>query len=866
MDHRPQCVSGLLIFVVLTLTGCFGGSGSNSPAPTPKPSPTYTISGTVSNLAGAGLALQNNSGDNIKISANGSFAFPTALQNGASYNVTVQTQPSNPDQTCAVSNGSGTVSGNNITNVLVTCTTTTYTIGGVIKGLTGSGLVLRNNSGDYLTITTNGSFTFGSPLMDNAAYNITVATQPTGQTCTVSNGSGIVDGANVTTPEITCTPITYSIGGTVAGLSGTGLVLQNNGGDHLAITSDGSFTFANTLIDGASYHVTVLTQPGNPSQTCAVNNGTGTVNGVDVAQVVVTCLSPPATPDTPSLSYGVKTFTFSWSPVNEATYYRLLENPDGVSGYSPIGGDIVATTFSDALSVPLWKRLNASYVLEACNSAGCSADSTPVFVSTTLAEAIGYVKASNTASNDWFGFSVALSDDGGTLAVGALFEDSAATGIDGNQADNTATDSGAVYVFTLVGGTWTQQAYIKASNTGANDRFGSCLALSSNGDTLVVSAAREDSAAIGVNGNQADNSATDSGAVYVFTRSGETWSQQAYIKASNSEAGDHFGITPALSGDGNTLAVGARYESSAAIGINGDQADNTAADSGAVYVFSRVGNAWSQQAYIKASNTGAGDQFGSLEISVDGNTLAVKAALEDSSATGIGGDQEDNTAMDSGAVYVFIRSNNTWSQQAYIKASNTGAGDQFGNGMSLSADGNTLAVGALFEDSSATGINGDQSDNTATDSGAVYVFTREGTTWSQQAYIKASSTGTGDQFGGSDWAGIALSDDGNTLVVGARYEDSNATGINGDQANNSATNSGAAYVFTRESTTWSQQAYIKAPNTETGDEFGAWNGLALSADGNTLAVGAYREDSAARGINGNQTSNGATDSGAVYIY
>jgi trimeric autotransporter adhesin len=238
--------------------------------------------------------------------------------------------------------------------------------------------------------------------------------------------------------------------------------------------------------------------------------------------------------------------------------------------------------------------------------------------------------------------------------------------------------------------------------------------------------------------------------------------------------------------------VGAPFEDSSATGIGGEQADYSAGGSGAVYVFTRSGSTWSQQAYVKASNTGALDRFGwSVALSADGSTLAVGADFEDSGATSIGGDQVNNSTADSGAVYVFIRSGSTWSQQAYVKASNTGAGDYFGSSVALSADGSTLAVGAYNEDSSATGIGGDQADNSAGDSGAVYVFARSGSTWSQQAYVKASNTGEGDSFGIS----VALSADGSTLAVGAYGEDSSATGIGGDQADNSAAESGAVYLY-----------------------------------------------------------------------
>jgi cysteine-rich repeat protein len=484
---------------------------------------------------------------------------------------------------------------------------------------------------------------------------------------------------------------------------------------------------------------------------------------------------------------------------------------------------------------------------------GCKNDCT--------ADVIAYIKASNLDALDEFGVSVALSADGATLAVGAFSEASAATGIGGNQADNSAAFSGAVYVFTRSGTTWIQQAYIKASNTGSQDTFGISVALSADGSTLAVGAPRERSAATGIDGNQADNSARLAGAAYVFTRTGTTWAQQAYIKASNAESGDQFGLNLALSGDGATLAVGAFSECSAATGVDGDQSDNSVFGSGAVYLFTRSGTAWTQQAYIKASNPGLNDDFGaSVALSGDGATLAVGAVGEASAATGIDGDQTSNALELAGAVYVFTRSGTAWNQQAYLKASNTDASDRFGTSVAVSADGATLAVGAVLESSAATGIDGDPTSNAVEQAGAAYVFTRSGTTWSQQAYVKASNPGSHDHFGSS----VALSPDGATLAVGAPGEASAATGFGGDQLDDSADGAGAAYVFTRSGTRWTQQAYLKASNAEIGDQFGT--SVALSADGATLAVGAYLEDGAAAGIDGDQTNNSARLSGAVYMF
>jgi hypothetical protein len=391
-----------------------------------------------------------------------------------------------------------------------------------------------------------------------------------------------------------------------------------------------------------------------------------------------------------------------------------------------------------------------------------------------------------TGAGDNFGASIALSADGNTLAVGAPLEDSATTGID-STPDEAASGAGAVYVYTRSpAGVWSQQAYVKASNIGttsAGDNFGISVALSADGNTLAVGAHLEDSSTNGIN-TTPNEIAADAGAAYVFSRSGTVWSQQAYIKASNSLAGDNFGVSVALSGDGNTLAVGAPLE------------DTTAVDAGAVYVFTRSGTTWAEQAPIKASNPGPGDNFGvSVALSSsDGNTLAVGARNEASSATGINGDQTNNGAPGAGAVYVLVRTGTAWAQQAYIKASNTiptgTPGDNFGGSVALSGDGNTLMVGAVNEDGSATGIGG-TSNELASDAGAVYVYSRTGTTWTHQSYVKASNTGAGDGFG----IAVALSSTGSTRAVGAQFEDGNATGINGNQSNNNAANAGAVYVY-----------------------------------------------------------------------
>ncbi|MEM9459822.1 MAG: integrin [Myxococcota bacterium] len=571
-------------------------------------------------------------------------------------------------------------------------------------------------------------------------------------------------------------------------------------------------------------------------------------------------------PAAPALALGfspIKQFDFTWPAVPNADYYQLQQSASFGEPFVPASGDIVGESFS--LTVPLHFRHESSYRLLACNQAGCT-NGAPVSVIGTLAEAIGYFKASNTEAGDSFGYDVALSDDGNTLAVGALNEDGSAVGINGNEATNSAFNSGAVYVFARDDmGQWSQQAYIKASVPDPDDGFGVSIALNADGNTLAVGAVEEDSDATGIDGDPQSNAAPNSGATYVFVRDDVgQWSQQAYLKAANAGSNDEFGVSVALSADGDTLAVGATGEDSNAIGIDGDATNNSTSNSGATYVFVRDGmGQWSQQAYVKASNTANSDAFGdNVTLSGSGDLLAVAATGEDSNATGIDGDQLNNSASASGAVYVFVRDGmGLWSQQAYVKASNTGSSDTFGSSLALSADASTLAVGATGEDSSVTGINGNGVSNSTSSSGAVYVFVDDGMgIWSQQAYVKASNTGNGDFFG----TDVTLSGGGNTLAVGARAEDSNATGINGAQVNSNGTNSGAAYVFEREGMgQWSQQAYVKASDVFL-DDFG-W-AMALSANGETLAIGGRQEQSNATGIGGDSSNNLASASGAVYLY
>ncbi len=235
---------GIMTYDTGTADNWTGGTGSPPPPPT-----TYSIGGTVSGLSGT-VVLQDNGGDDLGVSANGAFTFATKLAAGAVYNVTVKTNPSG--QTCAVAGGNGTVGSANVTNVAVSCTTSTtstYSIGGTVSGLSGT-VVLQDNGGDDLGVSANGAFTFATKLAAGAVYNVTVKTNPSGQTCAVAGGNGTVGSANVTNVAVSCTSSTT-----------TGLQIQYSGTDANGVASY-NFTSSD---DGYGTHVLRVLAPTNPA-------------------------------------------------------------------------------------------------------------------------------------------------------------------------------------------------------------------------------------------------------------------------------------------------------------------------------------------------------------------------------------------------------------------------------------------------------------------------------------------------------------------------------------------------------------------------------------------------------------------------
>jgi hypothetical protein len=376
--------------------------------------------------------------------------------------------------------------------------------------------------------------------------------------------------------------------------------------------------------------------------------------------------------------------------------------------------------------------------------------------------------ANDGAANDFFGYSVALSED--TALIGAYK-------VDGVRGD----DVGAAYVYIRSKNSWIQQAKLTAADGEAEDTFGGKVALS--GDTAIIGVIRDDDK---VNG-------TDSGSAYVFTRTGNDWNQQAKITSKDASEGDSFGWSIAVSGD---IAV-----------LGAPRDDDKGKDSGSVYIFTRTGNTWEQQTKLTAEDGSEGDVFG-ISVSISGNTLLV------------GADLNEEKGINAGAAYVFTQSGNTWTQQAKLTADDGAAGDIFGVRVALKGD--TALISARRDDDDLMGI----------DAGSAYIFTRVGTSWSQQIKLTAPDGAADDRFGRS----VALTSD--TALIGAMFQD--------DQGKNS----GSAYLYKRQGNTWRLKTQLKPADGAEGDVFGS--NVALF--GHSALISANRDNDKVE------------NSGSVYIF
>tara|TARA_R110002167_G_scaffold82084_2_gene224217 strand:- start:3433 stop:4698 length:1266 start_codon:yes stop_codon:yes gene_type:complete len=371
------------------------------------------------------------------------------------------------------------------------------------------------------------------------------------------------------------------------------------------------------------------------------------------------------------------------------------------------------------------------------------------------------------AAEDFFGFSLAISND--IALVGAFKSDDEIAGI----------DSGSAYVFTRTKNGWLQQAELTAKEGAASDTLGGNVALFQ--ETAVLGASRH------------DNNGEDSGAAYIFKRTGSIWSEHSILLANDGAKGDAFGQAIAISD--NTIVIGAPRD------------DDKGKDSGSVYVFTRKGTTWSQQAKLTAPDGAAGDVFG-ISVALANDTILIGADLHDEKAT------------NAGAVYVFTRSGTSWRQQAKLVAADAAETDLFGVRVALSGD--TALISARRDDDEIMGV----------DAGSAYVFVRTGTTWQQQAKLTAPDGASDDRFGRS----VAIS--GDTALISAMHQDDKGA------------NSGSAYIFSRTAGIWSHQTNLTAEDGAPGDVFG----FSVALSNNTALIGATGNDD-----KGNE-------SGAAYMF
>lgn len=536
---------------------------------------------------------------------------------------------------------------------------------------------------------------------------------------------------------------------------------------------------------------------------------------------------------------GIKTLRFSWEAVPGAESYKLSENVDGSSGFTEIAADISASATTYDLVVPLAERTNAQYILSACTQSGCADSDAFSPADEVLNAAIGYLKAQagstgrGIVTTGQFGIAMDMSDDGKMMVVSAKGEDG---------------DRGGVYVYRMGDNGWELNGALQPPVADPGDEFGRDVAISAGGTEIIVGSPGEDSSQSSV---PTMNDITNIGIAYVYWYGATGWTLVEKLKPFT--AGGHsFGRSVDMTDDGMAVVVGA---------------PQTDGYEGSVHYYEFGSGAGYQHRHtITDSLAQAGDRFGmSVAISGDGSTLAVGEPFDGNYNTGVGASKTPKNSppvlasISSGAVFVYgyDESAKRFNEQSYIKAETVGENHYFGWSVDLSDNGNLLAVGAYGDNIMKTGIS-DPSNVTVTAGtvGAVYTYRRAASAWSYENYIKASNASGDYAFGNK----VKLSNDGSRLLVGSSREDGGDGGLRADQTSTSEDRAGAAYLFMHDGTEWSQEAYIKSPNIESGDVFGG--SLAMSANAETIAIGAYHENGDGSDLSNNDT----VDSGAVYLY
>lgn len=673
------------------------------------PTASYTIGGSVSGLNGT-LVLRNNGKGDLTLQADGAFSFADPVTAGNPYAVSIAQQPQG--QTCAVSAGQGTALAH-ITDVRVACAALTHMVGGTLSGLAGGTLVLHNNGADALSLTADGHFAFAQAVPEGATYDVTVHAQPAGLLCALSGASGTVHAA-VTSVAALCTPDPSLQPPPIPAAPAVGYAPK-------------SFLFSWPAIANATYYRLGEDPGATGSFTVLANNlGSTTYALQELA------LTQPPTAWRYALQACNANGCSPWSlPVTaDATRAIGYFKPAAATGIRNFGQGIALTpdgsvmAVGAAATVELFTRTAGQWQWVQTLSFQVASYPRPVisndgtllvgmfghdgaFADQGLVQVFSRTGSVWTLADTWdppvprvvgnFGAFLGISRDGTVAVVGEFM---------------SARGGGSFHVYRKTGGAWAREVTIEPDHPQQGGLFGVQAKISADGSTIVVGAQYDNSGSLT---DETDTSKSNAGAAFVYgydTGSG-TWTKRAYLKAPVPTVNDLFGASTAISGDGNTVVIGVRNASVGGV-----------IRAGVAHVFRRTAGTYTLAQTIPAPQPTLNSTFGGfgLALTPDGTSLAIAARGDSSSGTGVDADTTQGAALTAGAVHLYRLAGTQFAHARYLKAPNTGSGDLFGDVLDITADGRTIAVGATGEASAASGIGGDQADNSVVNRGAAYLY------------------------------------------------------------------------------------------------------------------------------------------------
>lgn len=485
-------------------------------------------------------------------------------------------------------------------------------------------------------------------------------------------------------------------------------------------------------------------------------------------------------------------FTFTWTDVPDATYYKLMENEDGNSGFSQIGQDIQQGNGTQPIYVQLIKKINAQYLIQSCNTIGCS-DSSAVSPTGNLADLATYIKASNSEAGDNFGIRIALSSDGSTLVVSATGEDSNDASTPEN---NSKSGSGAIYIFEKINNAWSQTSFIKASSSESSIRFGFDIAISDDGQTLATTRRYS-----------YHYETPRESQLHIYRKGNASWNLVHSVQISNGVEYDKYNGIFDISGNGQLVALGF------------DTPSSSSNNSKIQFYSTSDGSSWSL------------DQELSPSFATNHVAFIREVALDYSGETLL--------TTHPNRLAIYKKTNGTWAEDYEFPLDATEDRDGIYS-LDISGDGLTVVA----------------TDSAYQTNGKAWLYKYENSTWTEKFSLVGSSN--------NSIHSVRLKSDGTSLLITNTRNAETNTGFTSPDASSGHDFSGVVFKYDlQDNGSWSKDLHIK-PNVSYSDlSFGV---RANISDNNTLAISAYKEDSNATGINGDQTDQNASDSGAAFIY